>query len=357
MDLSKEEKSRLFSIFENIKDDLKEQPISLQRHVNSDVLLVDGTNNFMRAFMANPTLNDDGLHTGGIAGFLKSVGYAIKLLNPTRCIVIFDGVGGSLKRRKIFPEYKEHRHTTLRLNRIYEETSDLSKEEESIKKQLIRTVQYLDHLPVNKLMIDQVEADDVIAYCALQFFKEKVTIMSSDKDFLQLSSDRVKIWSPTKKKLYGAADVLSEYGIHPNNFVLYRALDGDDSDCIPGIKGAGLKTIIKCFPFLSEEKEHTIKDVLDYCKENSGKYKLYNEVVSNEAVVERNYILMQLKETQLSTVSQLHINDCLKSDKIPKLDRFNFIKNITEDKMWNNIPNYGNWLTEVFGRLDNIIKG
>jgi 5'-3' exonuclease len=359
MELNKEEKSKLFSIFENIKGDLNKESSSLStnRTLNSNVLLVDGTNTFFRCWSANPMMNDHGMHVGGVAGFLKSVGYAIKLVNPTRCVIVFDGAGGSLKRKKLFPEYKEHKHVKIRLNRIYEEDSVLEEEEKNLKKQMFRTVEYLMHLPVNQLMINQIEADDTIAYCAVQCFKEKVVIMSSDKDFLQLVDNRISVWSPTKKRLYGIPEVLADYGIHPFNFVLFRAMDGDASDNIPGIEGAGPKTIIKRFPFLSENKEHTIKDILDYSKEHVGEYKLYDRVIEQESVLERNYYLMQLKETQISTVAQLHINDCLNSENRPKLDRYNFVKLITEDRMWNNIPNYGNWLTEVFGGLDSLIKG
>jgi len=70
--------------------------------------------------MAVPSMNDDGMHTGGIAGFLKSIGYAIKLINPTRVIVVFDGSGGSQKRRKIYPDYKKGRKTKIKFNRTYE---------------------------------------------------------------------------------------------------------------------------------------------------------------------------------------------------------------------------------------------
>ena len=150
-----------------------------------------------------PTLNEDGIHTGGITGFLKSVGYTIKQFQPDRCVIVFDGVGGSLKRRAIYPEYKDHRKTKVRLNRIYEDTS-LGDEEASLKKQLQRLVIYLQSLPVNMLALDNVEADDTIAYLALDFFKDwNSIILSSDKDFLQIVNDHINVWSPTKKKLYG----------------------------------------------------------------------------------------------------------------------------------------------------------
>ena len=88
--------------------------------------------------MAIPTMNEDGLHTGGISGFLKSVGYAIKQYQPDRCIIVFDGHGGSFKRRKIYPDYKSHKRTKIRLNRIYDE--NLTDEDISLQKQLQRLI-------------------------------------------------------------------------------------------------------------------------------------------------------------------------------------------------------------------------
>jgi len=198
--LTDNEKKRLFSLFDQIKT--TPQSEGLNRTLNSDVLIIDFMNTFIRAFMASPALNSNGNHTGGIAGCLKSIGYAVKLLNPTRIVIVSDGNGGSMKRRKIYPDYKAGRKTKIRLNRTYEDLSNPDSEEKNLKIQLIKTVRYLDTLPVTTMAIDHIEADDTIAYLATDYFKNSnVTIMSADKDFLQLANDRVKIWSPTKKKL------------------------------------------------------------------------------------------------------------------------------------------------------------
>ena len=353
---SKEEKRKIFSLFSQFKNELNADH-GLNRKVNDNVLLVDGLNTFIRCFMANPAMNDDGLHVGGIAGFLKSIGYAIKLFNPTRCIVVFDGDGGSLKRRKIYPEYKQHRKSNIRLNRSYEEMSDKHGEEANKLKQLIRLVDYLNVLPIRFLVVDNIEADDTIAYCVNDYFKEsKVVIMSSDKDFLQLVNERVKLWSPSKKKTYGPVEVLEEYGIHPNNFALFRAMDGDGSDNIDGIPGAGIKTVVKYFPFVSEPTIRDVKYIIAYAEEHKGKYKIYDRIIENERILERNYTLMQLRETIASTVSQLRINGLLDDGKIPKLDKYGVVKLITEDKMWNSIPNYNLWMKDVFTGLDSMAR-
>lgn len=356
MNLSVDEKSKVFSIFENLKKERAELiEKGLSASTQKSVLLVDGYNTFIRCFAAIPTLNEDGLHTGGMSGFLKSMGAAIKLLHPDRCVVIFDGPGGSLKRRKIYPDYKAHKRTKIRLNRIYEENSILTEEDISMKKQLQRLVMYLQELPVNMLSLDNVEADDTIAYLALDYFKDwKVYIMSSDKDFLQLVDGRVNVWSPTKKHLYSTLDVINEYGLNPQNMVFFRSLDGDDSDNIPGIRGCGLKTVLKAFPFLKEDKKSNLQEIYNHALSNKGKLKVYDNIVDNWNDVQRNYELMQLIETQVQTFAQLNIKDIL--DKgFPKLNRFQLAKLICEDKLWNAIPNYQNWVTEVFQKLDGYI--
>jgi DNA polymerase I len=355
MQLSTSEKSKLFSIFENLKAEKKEiEEKGYSASTRKEVLLVDGYNTFIRCFAAIPTLNEDGLHTGGMSGFLKSMGAAIKMLKPDRCVVVFDGVGGSMKRRKIFPDYKAHKKTKIRLNRIYDENTSLGDEDISMKKQLQRLVIYLQELPVNMLSLDNVEADDTIAHLALDYFKDwKVYIMSSDKDFLQLVDDRVNVWSPTKKHLYAQQDVINEYGLSPQNLVYFRTLDGDDSDNIPGIRGCGLKTVLKAFPFLNGDRTD-LKKIKEHAEVNRDKLKVYENIVTNWQDVERNYELMQLTETQLQTFAQLNIKDILDVKK-PKLNRFQLAKLMTEDKLWNAIPNYQNWVTEVFQKLDNHI--
>lgn len=351
------EKKKVFDLFSNLKEEMKKASESgISSVLKKEVLLIDGTNTFIRAWAANPALNDNGTHSGGVSGFLKSIGYAIKLIQPDRCVVVFDGPGGSLKRKQLFSEYKNKRQTKIRLNRIYEENHlDLANEDQSLKRQLYRTIEYLQTLPVNILSLDNVEADDTIAYCS-NFFKDNfiVNIMSSDKDFLQLANGNVRIWSPSKKKLYSIPEVLSEYGIHPYNFAIYRAMDGDVSDNIPGIPGCGNKTIIKAFPFLSEQRKISFNDIYKHCENQNGKLKIYEKVLENKQLFERNYELMQLYETQLSTRSQVYIMDVL-CGKIPLLNKIEFSKLITDDRMWNNIPGYQLWLKEVFSKLNNFI--
>lgn len=313
-------------------------------------------NTYIRSYCAVPTLNDDGVHTGGIAGFLKSIGYAIKLLNPTRVIIVFDGKGGSQKRRKIYPDYKNGRRTDIKLNRTYSDLTSSQIEKVNFQKELVRTVNYLDTLPVTVMAIDQIEADDTIAYLSRQTFKDSnVTIMSTDKDFLQLADNKTKIWSPVKKKIFGCKEILDEYGITCNNFIFYRVMEGDVSDNIPGLDGVGLKRVIQAFPFLADEKQVCLRQIYNYSENYKNKYKIYEKVLSEKLLLERNYELMQLHNTQIQTFTQLRIEEII-NKPVAKIDKLSFSKLITEDKMWNNIPNYHIWLNECFGKLNSFIQ-
>jgi len=347
------EKQRLFSLFENVKGGVGDSGI--QKTTNSDILLVDGLNTFIRSFMAVPSMNDDGMHTGGIAGFLKSIGYAIKLINPTRVIVVFDGTGGSQKRRKIYPDYKKGRKTKVKFNRTYEELSSSELEQKNLQVELMRLVSYLEVLPVTVMAIDNIEADDTIAYLAEDTFKDSnVTIMSTDKDFLQLASERVKIWSPVKKKIFGCKEIVDEYGITCNNFIYYRVMEGDVSDNIPGLDGVGIKRVLQAYPFLGDDKQVTLQEIYNYSENYKSKYKIYERVLDNKLLIERNYELMQLKSTCIQSFTQLRIEEIIKK-QVPKIDKMTFSRLITEDKMWNNLPNYMVWLNETWGKLNSFV--
>ena len=96
----------------------KEHNQNIDKKLNDRVLIIDGLNTFIRCWSSIPTMNDDGEHVGGVTGVLKSIGYAIRNVQPTRVVVVFDGQGGSLSRKKKFSGYKAQRavsytHLTL----------------------------------------------------------------------------------------------------------------------------------------------------------------------------------------------------------------------------------------------------
>jgi DNA polymerase-1 len=169
-----------------------------------------------------------------------------------------------------------------------------------------------------------------------------------------LASERVKIWSPVKKKIFGCKEIVDEYGITCNNFIFYRVLEGDVSDNIPGIDGVGIKRVLQAYPFLADDKQVTLQEIYNYSENYKGKYKIYERVLDNKLLIERNYELMQLKATSIQSFTQLRIEEIIKK-QVPKIDKMTFSRLITEDKMWNNLPNYMVWLNETWGKLNSFV--
>ena len=132
-------------------------------------------------------------------------------------------------------------------------------------------------------------------------------------------------------------------------------MEGDVSDNIPGLGGVGLKRVVKSFPFLSEEHQYDLNEIYNYSENNKSKYKVYQTVLDNKLLLERNYSLMQLKDTQVQSFTQLRIEEIIKTP-VRRIDKMSFTKLITEDKMWNNIPNYHIWLQECFGKLNSFVE-
>ena len=343
-------KARFFDLLREVERD-REQGTGSSK--NSHILIIDGLNTFIRVFSAVPALNDDGMHIGGVTGFLRSVASAIRQHKPTRCIIVFDGKGGSARRKSLYPNYKANRAVKTKFNR-YEEFASLQDEQQSMKRQFGRMVEYLQCLPITTMAIDQIEADDAIAYIANEIFTEpdnRVTIVSTDRDFLQLVNDRITVWSPVKKIMYTPAVMREEFGLDSKNYLLYRALTGDKSDNIPGVNGVGLKTMLKQFPLITENKEVSVESFVEYAETVDKKYKIHETVAQNKEQIEMNYRLMQLKNVDISGNTKMLIMN-LVNEEINKMDVLNFKRMFMEDKMYTVIKDLDTWISSAFNPLN-----
>ena len=321
-------------------------------HRNSKTLIIDGLNTFIRSWSTAPNLNDNGDHIGGIVGTLKSIGYAIRTINPTRCVIVFDGKGGNKSRQDIYSGYKADRGNNkinMRLNRAASVEMNPEEESQSMRRQMVGLGELLSSLPVSIMIYDGIEADDVIAYITTQLKKEdeKVVIMSSDKDFLQLVNKDVSVYSPSKKKIYNIPEVVEEFGIHPHNFVNFRMIDGDKSDNLNGLPGLGLKTIIKNFPILTEEAVQTTESLLEFIKEQPKKTKAYDLFENNLEILKRNRKLMQLSEPEFSGTIRMKIIDRYNENTV-KFDKQGFLKLGLKHKVLDAFPSITDWLQSTF---------
>jgi len=198
--------------------------------------LIDGSGYIFRAYYALPPLSrkSDGLPTGAVSGFCSML---FKLLEdsrsddsnqkPTHFAVIFDSARKNF-RNDIYNEYKANRT---------EAPEDLVPQFEYIRKSV---------KAFNLPCIEQInyEADDLIATYAKKIIEAgaKVTVISSDKDLMQLVSKDIRLYDPMKSKVLGEKEVIEKFGVKPNQVIDVQSLAGDSSDNIPGVPGIGIKT-------------------------------------------------------------------------------------------------------------------
>ena len=261
--------------------------------------LIDGSGYIFRAYYALPPLTrkSDGLPTGAVSGFCSML---FKLLEdsksnenkqkPTHFAVIFDSARKTF-RNEIYSEYKANRS---------EAPDDLAPQFEYIRKSVLAF-----NLPSVDLI--NYEADDLIATYVDQILKKgaKVTIVSSDKDLMQLFRKDVRIFDPMKSKFITEEDIQSKFGVDPSKVIDVQALAGDSSDNVPGVPGIGVKTaaelinkygnLEKLLKLTHEIKQNKRRETLT---ENKDKALISKKLVTlkHDAPVDRDLTEFKLKE-------------------------------------------------------------
>ena len=264
------------------------------------VLILDALNAYLRAYIVDPSLSVHGQPIGGLRGFLKILQKLVREMRPDQVVVIWDGPNGSKKRKLMDKNYKAGRKP-IRLNRAYHNLTDDEELKNKIWQQS-RIIEYLNQMPIIQSMIEEVEADDIIAYVSqMSYYKgwQKI-IVSNDKDFMQLCDGETVLWRPTQNEMLNKNRIVEQLGIHPTNMAMARAIIGDASDNLPGIKGAGFATVKKRLDFLAEERYYNIDEVVEYCENVPSNLSFFKKVVEDKALVEKNYKMMQLYSPQLS---------------------------------------------------------
>jgi len=218
--------------------------------------LIDGSGYIFRAYYALPPLTrkSDGLPVGAVSGFCSML---FKLLEdskstenmqkPTHFAVIFDSARKTF-RNEIYSDYKANRS---------EAPDDLAPQFEYIRKSVIAF-----NLP--SVDLPNYEADDLLATYAEQILAKgaKVTIVSSDKDLMQLYKKNVRLFDPMKNKFITPEDIVTKFGVGPEKVIDVQSLAGDSSDNVPGVPGIGVKTAAELI-----NKYGTLEKLLDSAKE------------------------------------------------------------------------------------------
>ncbi len=269
--------------------------------------LVDGSGYIFRAYYALPPLSrkSDGLPTGAVSGFcsmlfklLEDVRSDDSKYKPSHFAVIFDSARKNF-RNEIYKEYKANRT---------EAPEDLAPQFEYIRKSVKAF-----NLPSIELL--NYEADDLIATYAkiITDAGAKVTIISSDKDLMQLVSNEIRLFDPMKSKVITEKEVFEKFGVKPEQVIDVQSLAGDTSDNIPGVPGIGVKTAAELI----------------------NKYKTLDNLLKNASEIPQN----KRRETLLTNKEKAILSKklvTLKDDVPIKNDPSEFlIKKIDKEKLYN----------------------
>jgi DNA polymerase-1 len=324
------------------------------RKLNDHVLIIDSMNTFIRSFAMLQSMNPQGHHTGGLVGFLRSLGFLMRTIDPTRIICVFDGQASSASRKNIDPEYKANRNIKRITN--WELFDDKEDEFASMTMQMGRLVEYLQCLPLTLISIDKIEADDTISFLAQKFGEnnKRVTIVSSDKDFLQIVDENIEVYSPIKKVTYRKKEVQEEVGVLPENYLVMKALLGDNSDNLTGIKGLGPKTLLKEFPGLIKDPLFELSDIHKICNEKLQTKKIFAQILYDWDKVKTNYELMNLLQPKLGDYEIFHILEKIR-EPISHLQVNTFLKMLEADQIEALNKNVEGWL-ELYRPLSTYQK-
>ena len=277
------------------------------------VIIIDALNMFIRAYIVDPSLSTNGDPIGGIKGTIKILQKLVRMTKPDEVVIVWDGPNGSMKRKSIDKNYKQGRKP-LRLNRAVHNLTDDEIVHNKIWQQA-RIIDYLNEMPIIQIMIPEVEADDVVSHVsALQHYDgwQKI-IISNDKDFLQLCNDETIVYRPTTDVFVNKKRVIEEFGVHPANMALARAIIGDPSDNLPGIKGAGVVSVKKRLSFLASEKDYTINELVEFCEKADSKLRFFVNIIEGKETIDHNYKMMQLYAPLLSIQSKTFVKESIEN--------------------------------------------
>ena len=288
--------------------------------------LIDGSGYIFRAYYALPPLSrkSDGMPTGAVSGFCSML---FKLLEdsksnenehkPTHFAVIFDAARKNF-RNEIYSDYKANRSDA---------PDDLVPQFEFIRKSVKAF-----NLPSIELI--NYEADDLIATYVEQILKEgaKATIVSSDKDLMQLYKKNIRIYDPMKNKFISNEDVNNKFGVNPDKVVDVQALAGDSSDNVPGVPGIGVKTAAELINQYGN-LENVLKNA-DKIKQNKRRETLIQN--KDKAIVSKKLVTLKKDVPVKNKISEFELKE------IDKNKLYNFLREMEFNRLLSSvISTYG----------------
>ncbi|MDA9135223.1 DNA polymerase I [bacterium] len=293
--------------------------------------LIDGSGYIFRAYYALPPLTrkSDGLPVGAVSGFCSMLFKLLEdsksnenLQKPTHFAIIFDAARKTF-RNEIYSDYKANRS---------EAPDDLAPQFEYIRKSVIAF-----NLP--SVDLPNYEADDLIATYVEQILAKgaKVTIVSSDKDLMQLYRKDVRIFDPMKNKFITPEDIVTKFGVGPEKVIDVQSLAGDSSDNVPGVPGIGVKTAAELI-----NKYGTLEKLLDNAqeiKQNKRRETLIEN--KDKAIISKKLVTLMKDAPVERKLEEFHLK------KIDKDKLYKFLREMEFNRLLSSVISaYGEPLLE-----------
>lgn len=288
----------------------------------SKLLLIDG-NHMLHRMLRQPRLagmcTSKGDSSGGVFGFLKSLRSTIVTLQGAeRIITVFDG-GNSERRSEIFPEYRVRPPIEDKIvpgqglvneEKVGEISEDAKPYYEVFGHQKRYVRDWMRAMGSPVIRLQQREGDDIIFQLTkMDAGNHLCVIVSEDKDFLQLLSPTVHVYRPISGEYYDPDTFRKKWGFQVRSYRLFKALTGDTSDMVPGVKGIGEK-------FATEivNAATTPKEVIAYCKEHKRKNIRETATSKNRRILKRNLQLFDMRKEEFSSAELRKIRKLLEGE-------------------------------------------
>jgi 5'-3' exonuclease len=183
-------------------------------------------------------------------------------------------------------------------------------------------------------------------------YNSKVTIVSADKDFIQIVNNNITVYSPIIKEHYTPKNVKDKFGLPPQNFILYKTLLGDNSDKVEGVPGLGPKKLFKLFPELTQGKI-TLDKIFQICETKYKDNVLYSKIILNEEKLRNNYKIMDLSNPLMDENEKTYVETIIEQP-IEKTKIADFLKMYNEDGLGNILKNVDFWIRDTFTILNSF---
>jgi 5'-3' exonuclease len=345
---------------------------------NLNTLLVDANYLFKRSLFGAKHVYAKSKPIGGLYSFMTTVRKMVIENNINKIILCWDGENSGKMRYYIYEGYKANRDSKSWYNKITLTEKQINREEKDMGElyQKIRIQQYAEELFIRQIEVDEIEADDIIAYyCKMKKPEENVLIFTNDRDYFQLLDYvNVSIYIDNKSTVVDKDIFFMYFNYHYSNSLTIKILCGDTSDNINGIEGLQETTLIKYFPQI-KERHVSVKEI--YAEsfkikkqrevEKKKSLKVIDNIINGKDILVRNKKLMDLKEPLMSKLALEEyetLYDPLSSDNrgsknlLPMMNEDGFLDNFNSNFVNYVTPFYSVIMKEkdYFNNYKNISK-